>query len=183
MTDPSQSVPVDPAVEGSFDVALGITGVSVSTSDERDNGDPLPTDLVERISAAVHDVLCGEGVRNATAHVVFVSGEQITTLNEEHLGGKGPTDVLSFPLDDPAEGDVFGFTPHAGDIVICPAVARDQAPEHAGTFEAEMLLLAVHAALHLLGQDHRHDAERTTMQALEATYLAPFGVSHPGDQL
>ncbi len=188
MTDPLLSVPVSHGAAPGFDVSLGVQGILVSTSDERnDDGcgeaEPLPADLMERISAAVHDVLLGEGTQNATAHVFLVSPDQITALNAEHLGGHGPTDVLSFPLDDPSEGDVFGFTPHAGDIVICPAIARAQASEHAGTFDHEMVLLAVHAALHLLGHDHRKGAERTAMQALEVKYLKPFDVSHPGDQL
>ena len=187
MTDPSRSVPLGQAAAPGLDVSLGIQGVVVSTSDDRTDvgnahAQPLPAGLIERISAAVHDVLVGQGVLNATAHVFLVSQDQITALNEEHLHGDGPTDVLSFPLDDPSEGDVFGFTPHAGDIVICPAIARAQAPDHAGTFDDEMVLLAVHAALHLLGHDHRNGAERTSMQALEVKYLKPFGVSHPGDQ-
>lgn len=187
MTNPPPSVGVDHSTAPGFDVSMGAQGIQVSTSDERDDGSadtqPLPEYLIQRISAAVHAVLLGEGIQNATANVFLVSQEQITALNLEHLGGQGPTDVLSFPLDDPSEGDVFGFTPHAGDIVICPAIAKAQAPQHAGTFDHEMALLAVHAALHLLGHDHQNDHQRTAMQALEVHYLQPFGVPHPGDQL
>ncbi|NNF54103.1 MAG: rRNA maturation RNase YbeY [Acidimicrobiales bacterium] len=188
MIDPHVSLPVDHSVAPSLDVSLAVQGIVVSTSDERQrdgsaDAEPLPADLIERISAAVHDVFIGEGVQNATSHVFFVAEDRIAALNAEHLGGAGPTDVLSFPLDDPSEGDVFGFTPHAGDIVICPVIAQAQASQHAGTFEDEMVLLAVHAALHLLGHDHHTDAERTAMQTLEARYLSRFGITHPGDQL
>ena len=47
-----------------------------------------------------------------------------------------------------------------GDVVICPAVAAGNAPDHAGTFDDELALLVVHGILHVLGLDHADDAER-----------------------
>jgi probable rRNA maturation factor len=59
-----------------------------------------------------------------------------------------------------------------GDVVICPAVAARNAPEHAGTYDNELALLLVHGILHLLGMDHDDEAEAAAMEALERQLLA-----------
>jgi hypothetical protein len=59
-----------------------------------------------------------------------------------------------------------------GDIVICPAVAHRNAPEHAGTYEDELALLVVHGLLHLMGMDHQDDDEAEEMEARERELLA-----------
>ncbi|HET9691695.1 MAG TPA: rRNA maturation RNase YbeY, partial [Acidimicrobiales bacterium] len=103
-------------------------------------------------------------------------------------GKTGPTDVLAFPIDDePAEsgrspdsggtGPGFGSDPDEaptllGDVVICPAVAMRNAPEHAGTYDDELALLVVHGVLHLLGMDHMDDEEAEAMEARERELLA-----------
>jgi probable rRNA maturation factor len=80
----------------------------------------------------------------------------------------GPTDVLSFPLDDDEEG-----TRVLGDVVICPAVAtRNNAVDP----EAELRLLIVHGVLHLLGYDHEEDVDKAEMWARQERYS---GVSVP----
>jgi probable rRNA maturation factor len=55
----------------------------------------------------------------------------MAVLNQEHMGHEGPTDVLSFPID----GVDAGPDGLLGDVVVCPAVARRNAPDHAGTYE------------------------------------------------
>ena len=59
-----------------------------------------------------------------------------------------------------------------GDVVICPTVARRNAPEHAGTYEDELALLVVHGVLHVLGMDHAEPDETAAMQARERELLA-----------
>ena len=102
--------------------------------------------------------------------LTFVDRAEIATLNAEHMGQLGPTDVLSFPLDgDPDEvqaGPVL-----LGDVVICPAVAADGAPGHAGTLDDELALLTVHGVLHVLGHDHADSEERAEMRACELRHL------------
>ncbi len=169
--------------EPSFSVDLSETGVTVQFSDQRASSPPIPSDLSDSLSTAVSQTLEGEGVVAGSVDVIVVDTEAITTLNIEHMGGTGPTDVLSFPLDDPSEGDAFGFTPHVGDIVLCWDIAHEQAPDHAGSVDAELHLLVIHSALHLIGHDHAEDDERVLMQAKERHYLASFGFEHPGDQL
>ena len=114
--------------------------------------------------------------RHGELTLTFVDRDEIAALNREHLGKDGPTDVLSFPLDaaaeapggagvpdrrfaserrDPSTADPsLGVPVLLGDVVVCPAVAAEQAPSHAGTLDDELALLVVHGVLHVLGHDH-----------------------------
>lgn len=68
---------------------------------------------------------------------------------------------------------------HLGDVVICASVANAQAPDHAGSFDAEMSLLIIHGVLHILGHDHFDQDEALVMQQREQHHLALHGFSHP----
>jgi probable rRNA maturation factor len=145
------------------------------TADVSDDGDQ-PTDPLEFVdgSATVlvsnrQDVdvdadalaglavstLRGEGVDVFELSVSFVDPEEMSGLHESYLGEPGPTDVLSFPLDED-EGDEGRLL---GDVVICPAYAASNNPD----LGAELRLLLVHGVLHLLGHDHEEDDERAEM--------------------
>jgi probable rRNA maturation factor len=87
------------------------------------------------------------------------------------MGKTGPTDVLSFPLDDEPMLD-FDIPVLLGDIVISPAIAARQYAEHAGTFDDEIALLVVHGILHIIGHDHVDPVERTVMQKRELALLS-----------
>ena len=91
-------------------------------------------------------------------------------LNREHMGHEGPTDVLSFPID----GAGAGPDGLLGDVVVCPAVARRNAPDHAGTYDDELALLVVHGVLHVLGHDHAEADDAEVMRAREGDLLARF---------
>jgi probable rRNA maturation factor len=145
------------------------------------SGSPLPTEPDEvdgaRWAVFARQVLLAEGAPEATQLDLTLVGEaEMADLNRTHMGQAGPTDVLSFPLDLadglPVDADPDGVPPLAGDIVICPAVARRNAPAHAGTLDDEMALLVVHGVLHLLGHDHAEADERAVMQARERALLA-----------
>ena len=134
--------------------------------------------------------LAAEGVRPpAEVNLLFVDDETIAALNESHMGKQGPTDVLSFPIDD--EPATPGRSPDAGspgpggesedeslrlvgDIVIAPAVAAVNAVEHEVSLDEELRLLVVHGALHLLGWDHMADREAEEMEAREQVLLREF---------
>jgi probable rRNA maturation factor len=136
--------------------------------------DDHPVDTA-RWSALARAVLADEGITgHAELAIRFVGEPEIASLNAAHLGHVGPTDVLSFPIeDDPHRPAGFAATPVLlGDVVICPAVAHRNAPEHAGNYEAELALLLVHGILHLLGFDHEGDDEATEMEHREAVLLA-----------
>jgi probable rRNA maturation factor len=114
-------------------------------------------------------VLRSEG-RVGELTLTFVDRDEIAALNEEHMGHVGPTDVLSFPLDDDpsvvAAGPVL-----LGDVVICPSVAAEAAADHAGSVDDELALLTVHGVLHVLGHDHADREDRAAMQAAELAHL------------
>ena len=118
----------------------------------------LPVDL-DALGDLLGAVLGAEGaLSSAHASLVVVSPERMAELNAEHLGGEGPTDVLSFPLDGIDDGGPGGCI--VGDVVVCPQVAAAQAPDHAGDLASELGLLVAHGALHLCGWDHADPAER-----------------------
>jgi probable rRNA maturation factor len=137
-------------------------------------------------------VLGAEGLSgDVELSMLFVDEDAMAELNKRFLGKEGPTDVLAFPIDDDVyEGgrlpDSLGPAGPAddmepsdlptllGDIVVCPAVARRNAPAHAGTYDDEMALLVVHGILHLLGMDHTEDEEAQAMERRERELLAEF---------
>jgi probable rRNA maturation factor len=133
-------------------------------------------------------VLTAEGVRGgAELSIMFVDEDAITTLNHEFMQVTGPTDVLAFPIDVDVEMVPSALTANVGpdrsptdqgdmplllgDVVVCPAVAHRQAPEHAGTVDDEMALLIVHGVLHVLGYDHAEVDEAVKMRARERELL------------
>jgi probable rRNA maturation factor len=113
------------------------------------------------------DVLRAEGVTGELT-LTFVDRSEIAELNAAHMGEDGPTDVLSFPLDDEPVADVPTLL---GDVVVSPAVAADQCPTHAGTLDDELALLVVHGILHVLGYDHAAPEEDAAMRARELEHL------------
>ncbi len=144
---------------------------------------------LERWRTLTLSTLEAEGVRGGTElNVFFIDVEAMTLLNGEHMGKVGPTDVLAFPLDG---GEVFEAQgpgavtrgpsrPQAdpddmlmmlGDVLICPQVAVQQAPTHAGTIDDEIALLLVHGVLHVLGYDHDSDEATARMRSRERTIL------------
>jgi probable rRNA maturation factor len=154
--------------------------VIVHLSDEQD--DPLQPGFLTDVAFAT---LSFEGLPDATEVAITVIDEAaMADLNREHMGKDGPTDVLSFPLEDLAPGKppahVDGGPPVVlGDVVICPAVVARNAERDEVPFEHEMALMVVHGLLHLLGYDHVVDAEAEHMERRERDVLAGFGVERP----
>jgi probable rRNA maturation factor len=85
----------------------------------------------------------------------------------------GPTDVMSFPMDDLLPGSPEGPRPLGilGDIVLCPSVAERQAEQAGHAPEDEVDLLLVHGMLHLLGHDHAEPEEHRVMFDLQGNLL------------
>jgi len=145
---------------------------------------------VSRWAELVRQVLAARGVKGETeVSLLFVDEGTMASLNQQFLGRSGPTDVLSFPIEDePVPSgrtpDYGGSGPGAspepgtlsllGDVVICPAVAARNAEEHDVPLEDELALLVVHGLLHLLGMDHEEDAQAERMEALEHQLLRRF---------
>jgi probable rRNA maturation factor len=106
--------------------------------------------------------LRGEGLVDVELSVSFVEEAEIEDLHVRYMDEPGPTDVLSFPLDDVDERVRL-----LGDVVIAPAVAGRNNPADP---PAELRLLLVHGILHLLGYDHERDAEKAMMWARQERY-------------
>ena len=160
--------------------ASGAGAVEVVTTDDRRGVGEIgvPVDL-DRWQALARDVLAGEGVEGpAELHLAFVDEDVMAVLNAQHLGGEGPTDVLSFPLDAEPDPSTDGPGPRLlGDVVVCPTVAARQAGASDGpTYESEVALLVVHGVLHVLGMDHAEPDEAAAMVARERHHLASVGV-------
>lgn len=108
--------------------------------------------------------------------IVFVGEKAMEDLHVKWMGEPGPTDVLSFPMDELRPGTVDEPTPAGllGDVVVCPAVAERQAAAAGHSAQEEMLLLTVHGILHLLGYDHAEPDEEKEMFALQRQLLLTF---------
>jgi probable rRNA maturation factor len=126
------------------------------------NRQTLPVDQNGLIELA-RATLIGEGRPASELSVAFVTAEEMADLHRQYMGEPGPTDVLSFPLEEEDEGGVMLL----GDVVIAPSVAAaNNRDDPAG----ELRLLLVHGILHLLGHDHQDADERRTMWEIQERY-------------
>ena len=114
-----------------------------------------------RVEEAVAYAAASAGIDEGHVAVEFVDAERIAELNREWRGKEGPTDVLSFPVDE--EGLISGppTLRELGDVVICPAYTED------------ILEAVVHGVLHLTGMDHETDeGEMLALQAEIRSWLS-----------
>ncbi len=102
---------------------------------------PVPGAEIERLAALA---AASAGIEDGHVGVTFVSGERIAELNQAWRGKEGPTDVLSFPIDEDSDGPVYGER-ELGDVII--------SPEHT----TDLREAIVHGVLHLTGMDHETD--------------------------
>jgi probable rRNA maturation factor len=115
----------------------------------------------------------------AELSIMLVDEATMSAYHEKFMGEPGPTDVLSFPMDElrapePDEEPPLGLL---GDIVLCPTVTAAQAAESNRTPEEEADYLLVHGLLHLLGHDHAEPAEKKVMFDLNDKVIAAWGSS------
>ena len=125
----------------------------------------------------------------AELSVVLVDTATMADLHQRWLGEPGPTDVLSFPMDElrpPPPGsdradraDEPGVVPWLlGDVVLCPEVAAEQARAARHPVEDELEMLCTHGILHLLGFDHADPKEHATMFGLQDRLLGAWRAGH-----
>ncbi|MFM1917881.1 MAG: hypothetical protein RJB01_1396 [Actinomycetota bacterium] len=105
----------------------------------------------------------------------FVDEEEMSALHVEWMNEPGPTDVLSFPMDELTPGCAEPGS--LGDIALCTAVAERQAPERNWDTASEIHFLATHGLLHLLGYDHATEEEYQSMFALQDELLSAYARS------
>jgi probable rRNA maturation factor len=100
----------------------------------------------------------------------------MTELHIKWMDEPGPTDVLSFPMDElrPGSDENPAIEGVLGDIVVCPQVAGKQALAAGHETINEILLLVTHGMLHLVGFDHAEPEEEAEMFSLQKQLLADF---------
>jgi probable rRNA maturation factor len=146
--------------------------MAVFLADEQD----VEVDADDLVALARHVLQAQRVPPDMELSLLLVDRDTIAALNVEHMGKDGPTDVLAFPIDVPGE-----TPPDApailGDVVLCPAVAHEQAAGFGRTPADEVRLLTVHGILHLLGMDHADPDEERAMFGLTDDLLASYAAS------
>jgi probable rRNA maturation factor len=112
----------------------------------------------------------------AELSVLLVDEDAIAALHERWMDLPGPTDVMSFPMDElrPGREGAPSGPGLVGDVVLCPQVAARQAEAAGHPVAEEVLLLTVHGTLHLLGYDHAEPEEEREMFDLQRRLLLEF---------
>jgi len=120
--------------------------------------------------------------RDAELAIVLVDEAAIEQLNVQWMDEPGPTDVLSFPMDElrPGSDDEPTLPGLLGDIVLCPQVAIAQAETAGHSPQDELLLLTTHGILHLLGFDHAEPDEEKEMFGIQRDILVGFTLAERG---
>ena len=130
-----------------------------------------------RLQAASQQVLSQHDVDpDTTLSIVFVDNAYIQNVNRQFRGFDSPTDVLSFPADEPPV-QIDGEPPYLGDLIIAYPYASEQAAREGHTLDDNLSLLVVHGTLHLLGYDHDTPENRAEMWAAQDAALTELGIS------
>ncbi|UWF76662.1 MULTISPECIES: rRNA maturation RNase YbeY [Microbacterium] len=116
---------------------------------------------------------------DAEVAIVLVDEGAMEALHVQWMDEPGPTDVLSFPMDELRPGTADRPTPPGllGDIVLCPQVAESQAQTAGHSLMDELILLTTHGLLHLLGFDHAEPEEEREMFGLQRELIRGFAES------
>ena len=125
--------------------------------------------LATDVRKAVRMVMKDYDVPDAIITLKFSIDDEVKDLNHQYRGKGKPTNVLSFPNDEPP----------LGDIIFAYETIKREAKDQKKTFRAHTLHLVVHGVLHLLGHDHMKKAEEKEMEALEIAYLKRLAIANP----
>ena len=137
---------------------------------------PVEEAVILRLSAFALDAMHVHA--DAELAIVLVDEGAMEQLHVQWMDEPGPTDVLSFPMDELRPGTEDAETPPGllGDIVLCPQVAQAQAETAGHSTLEELLLLTTHGILHLLGFDHAEPAEEKEMFGIQRDILIGFAM-------
>ncbi|MGN6760436.1 MULTISPECIES: rRNA maturation RNase YbeY [unclassified Leifsonia] len=143
---------------------------------EINNESTIPVDeaALQRLASYAFDILHVHP--DAELAIVLVDEAAMEQLHVQWMDEPGPTDVLSFPMDELRPGTEEEPSPAGllGDVVLCPQVAQVQAETAGHSLMDELLLLTTHGILHLLGFDHAEPAEEREMFAIQRDILVGF---------
>ncbi|MFD2264087.1 rRNA maturation RNase YbeY [Lacibacterium aquatile] len=164
--------------------------LDIDISIEAGRWDDVPdaTGLVDRaIRAALAKT--APDLAAASVSVLLTDDAAVRILNRDWRGKDKPTNVLSFPSDDPLDAPLSPDMPppQIGDIALAYETVCREAVEQQKQIAHHITHLVVHGTLHLLGYDHEDEDEAEDMEATEAVILAGFGIAnpyiHPEEQL
>lgn len=124
------------------------------------------------VRQAVLKILEKAGIETGEISVAIVDDATMAELHQRYLHEEGPTDVLSFPLEE-GEGHL------EGDVIVSADTARRWSERIGWPPEHELLLYIIHGTLHLVGYNDRTPAERKKMRQVERNVLAQLGISLP----
>jgi probable rRNA maturation factor len=149
--------------------------MSIDIANETDYGVEQGVDPEELVGVARY-VLGEMGIHPmAELSILLVDTAAMEQLHIQWMDEPGPTDVLSFPMDElrpaRAEDDNEPVPGLLGDVVLCPEVAERQAKDAAHATAEELRLLTTHGILHLLGYDHAEPEEEAEMFGLQKQLL------------
>jgi probable rRNA maturation factor len=116
-------------------------------------------------------------IESAEITIRIAGKDEMTELNSTYRFKDGPTNVLSFPFNLPADIDIT--IPILGDIVICAEVVNREAQEQHKSQESHWAHMVVHGVFHLLGYDHESDKEAEVMESLEIEIMQSLGFKNP----
>ncbi len=125
-----------------------------------------------RLREGVRIALSQNGIMDAQLDVAIVGAAEMQRLNNRHLGHDYPADVLSFLLDE-SEDSI------EGEVIVCPATAREWSEKYGWPQEDELLLYAIHGTLHLSGHDDLTPEDESEMREAERRVLAEFQLDPP----
>ena len=153
----------------------------MSVDINNESGVAVEEDVLRELAQYVIDQM--ETHPLADLSMLLVDEDHMTNLHEKWMEEPGPTDVLSFPMDELRPHSIAGPNRTRGrdedddepvllgDVVLCPQVAAAQAKQHGHSTQAELELLTVHGVLHLLGYDHADPEEEAEMFGLQGELL------------
>jgi probable rRNA maturation factor len=129
---------------------------------------------IRRAAVAAWAALAAEGP--AELSVALGDDAMVQVLNRQYRGKDRPTNVLSFPADDPGAA---GRPRLLGDVVLALETVAREADERSRPFDSHVSHLVVHGVLHLMGHDHETETQAVAMEALESGILAGLGIDDP----
>jgi probable rRNA maturation factor len=125
----------------------------------------------ERLRSLAEYVLTKEGApRETELSIALVNGEEMAELNEKYLARKGPTDVLSFLMQEQEEEAYI-----LGDVIVCPDEAVNRREEYGVEPGDEVPLVLTHGILHLMGYDDEEEEANLEMDTRQRTLLKGWG--------
>lgn len=144
-------------------------------ADDSDAFQPQDVDIQQWAQCALEQTSAEHKQDIAELTVRIVGTEESAQLNETYRHKQGPTNVLSFPFEKPAQVEL----PLLGDLVVCAPVVAQQAKDQYKTTKAHWAHMVVHGTLHLLGYDHQDASAAERMEGIEINILNKLGFPNP----